>query len=277
MRRAYWFLLLFGLWCIGCGIWYMFAVKGISTDPRFFNPHVRWMAILEILVMVLIACLIGFAIGWALRDGPLSSWQEAVEQLESEKQTLLLRQQQEEEELQKLQGELIQVQQTYAVKLNKSRQDTASLTKELADVNLELSRVASLGSAPIQVQQLENEAGALRFRAKQLEFQIHELEENNQKLSVALEECHAGQLRKAAAEPMHPFVRPVEMNEKDDLTLIKGIGPFIEKRLNMVGIYTFRQISEFTPEMIEHVTKAIEFFPNRILRDDWVGQATRLV
>ncbi|HMI66880.1 MAG TPA: hypothetical protein VK517_12620, partial [Cyclobacteriaceae bacterium] len=78
-------------------------------------------------------------------------------------------------------------------------------------------------------------------------------------------------------EPTHPFVRPVTEDEKDDLTVIKGIGPFIEKRLNMVGIYTLKQISEFTPETIDQVSKAIEFFPNRMLRDDWVGQAKALI
>ncbi len=123
---------------------------------------------------------------------------------------------------------------------------------------------------------LENEANALRFRAKQLEFQNQELEETIRKLKHELEVSIALHSRKLV-EPMHPFVRPITEDEKDDLTVIKGIGPFIEKRLNMVGIYTLKQISEFTPETIEQVTKAIEFFPNRMLRDDWVGQAKRLV
>ena len=71
----------------------------------------------------------------------------------------------------------------------------------------------------------------------------------------------------------HPFVRPVEPDEKDNLTEIKGIGPFIEKRLNMLGIYTFKQLSELTPELIDRVGNAIEFFPGRIERENWIGQA----
>ncbi|MEO1258460.1 MAG: hypothetical protein AAFZ15_06670 [Bacteroidota bacterium] len=65
--------------------------------------------------------------------------------------------------------------------------------------------------------------------------------------------------------------------EKDDLTRIKGIGSFLEKKLNGLGIYTFEQISQFDANMIEQVTAAIEFFPGRIERDDWVGQATALI
>ena len=64
--------------------------------------------------------------------------------------------------------------------------------------------------------------------------------------------------------------------DKDDLKLINGIGPFIEKKLNALEIFTFKQISKFTPKDIEAVNKAIEFFPGRIVRDDWVGQAKEL-
>jgi predicted flap endonuclease-1-like 5' DNA nuclease len=66
-------------------------------------------------------------------------------------------------------------------------------------------------------------------------------------------------------------------DEKDDLKRINGIGPFIENKLNNIGIYTFEQISQFDGDMVEKVTDAIEFFPGRIDRDDWVGQAKRLL
>ncbi len=65
--------------------------------------------------------------------------------------------------------------------------------------------------------------------------------------------------------------------EKDDLTRIKGIGSFLEKKLNALGIYTYQQISKLDGPLIEKVTTAIEFFPGRVERDDWVGQASRLM
>ncbi len=64
--------------------------------------------------------------------------------------------------------------------------------------------------------------------------------------------------------------------DRDDLKQINGIGPFIEEKLNDLGIYTFEQISALDDEMVETLTTAIEFFPGRIERDDWVGQADRL-
>jgi predicted flap endonuclease-1-like 5' DNA nuclease len=64
--------------------------------------------------------------------------------------------------------------------------------------------------------------------------------------------------------------------EADDLTLICGIGGWINEKLNALDIYTFRQISNFDKEDIETVTDTIEYFPGRIERDDWISQAEEL-
>jgi predicted flap endonuclease-1-like 5' DNA nuclease len=66
-------------------------------------------------------------------------------------------------------------------------------------------------------------------------------------------------------------------SEKDDLKMISGIGPFIEERLHALDIYTFRQISKFTPQDIDTINDAIEYFSGRIERDEWVAQALELV
>jgi len=63
---------------------------------------------------------------------------------------------------------------------------------------------------------------------------------------------------------------------RDDLTKLNGIGPYIEQKLNEIGIYTFDQISKFTIEDIRVITELIDFFPDRIERDNWVGQASAL-
>jgi len=64
--------------------------------------------------------------------------------------------------------------------------------------------------------------------------------------------------------------------EKDDLTKITGVGPFIEEKLNGIGIYTYDQISRFSEEDMFIVTDSIDFFPGRMMRDNWVGQAEAL-
>lgn len=62
-------------------------------------------------------------------------------------------------------------------------------------------------------------------------------------------------------------------SEKDELQVIKGIGPFIEEKLNALGIFKFVQIAKMTSKIEDEVNIAIEFFPGRVKRDEWVKQA----
>ena len=66
-------------------------------------------------------------------------------------------------------------------------------------------------------------------------------------------------------------------SDKDDLQAIKGVGPFIEEKLNALGIYTYEQISKMNSELEDTVNLAIEFFPGRVKRDQWAGQAKTLL
>jgi predicted flap endonuclease-1-like 5' DNA nuclease len=63
---------------------------------------------------------------------------------------------------------------------------------------------------------------------------------------------------------------------RDDLNLIEGIGPFIEKKLNDLGVHSFEQIAAWTTEDIATITQQLNYFEGRIEKDDWVGQAQNL-
>ncbi len=62
----------------------------------------------------------------------------------------------------------------------------------------------------------------------------------------------------------------------DDLKLIKGVGPKLEKLLNSLGFYHFDQISVWTKDQVEWVDDNLEGFKGRIERDDWQNQAIKL-
>jgi len=64
--------------------------------------------------------------------------------------------------------------------------------------------------------------------------------------------------------------------EWDDLKVIKGIGPVIEKALNARGIHHYRQIANFNATDVDWVNSELDF-PGRIEREDWIEQAKRLV
>ena len=64
--------------------------------------------------------------------------------------------------------------------------------------------------------------------------------------------------------------------EPDDLKLIVGIGPVLERMLHNLGVTTFRQIARWSDrDSAEFDTKLPEF-PGRIVRDQWVTQAREL-
>jgi branched-chain amino acid transport system ATP-binding protein len=61
----------------------------------------------------------------------------------------------------------------------------------------------------------------------------------------------------------------------DSLTLIKGIGPVNERKLNAHGVFHFDQIAAWTEADIV-AAEVYLAFDGRIAREDWVGQARRL-
>jgi len=65
-------------------------------------------------------------------------------------------------------------------------------------------------------------------------------------------------------------------DDTDDLKMIKGVGPAIEKTLNDLGIYRFNQIAEMSEYDIDRVAQRMKGFRSRIYREDWVGQARSL-
>ena len=62
----------------------------------------------------------------------------------------------------------------------------------------------------------------------------------------------------------------------DNLKLIKGVGPAIEKTLNELGIQRFDQIAEMSEYDIDRVAHRLKGFRSRIYREDWIGQARDL-
>jgi NADH-quinone oxidoreductase subunit E len=74
---------------------------------------------------------------------------------------------------------------------------------------------------------------------------------------------------------MPPSPLPGPEGAPDDLKLISGIGPGIEKTLHELGIYHFRQIAGLTPDNVAWIDQRLRF-RGRIEREDWIGQAQRL-
>ncbi|MCX8491457.1 MAG: hypothetical protein ORN54_10350, partial [Cyclobacteriaceae bacterium] len=115
------------------------------------------------------------------------------------------------------------------------------------------------------------EHGRYAMQIKHLEMQLTNEKMITSGLKQELEKAHTPK-----PKPVEVLIEKGSEKNRDDLKLISGIGPVIESKLNAIGIYTFKQISEFTPEIIDFVVTSIKFFQDRIGRDNWIGQAAAL-
>ncbi|VAW19337.1 NADH-ubiquinone oxidoreductase chain E [hydrothermal vent metagenome] len=70
------------------------------------------------------------------------------------------------------------------------------------------------------------------------------------------------------------FERP--KGEADDLKLISGVGPVLEKKLIALGVIRFDQLAAFGAKEIDALDDALNF-KGRIVRDQWTKQAAALV
>lgn len=62
----------------------------------------------------------------------------------------------------------------------------------------------------------------------------------------------------------------------DDLKMIKGVGPKLEKLLNTLGFFHFDQIAKWSADELSWVDQNLEGFKGRASRDEWVSQADTL-
>lgn len=89
--------------------------------------------------------------------------------------------------------------------------------------------------------------------------------------------------KKAAAKKAEPKAEPEakaapkkkEAAAADDLKLLSGVGPVLEKKLHEAGVTTFAQIAAWTEKDIADFDEKLSFH-GRIEREGWVEQAKEL-
>ncbi len=96
------------------------------------------------------------------------------------------------------------------------------------------------------------------------------LQDENEKLKSELDRCLE------TAKNLQKRLNSSAAMEKDNLQHIRGIGKILELRLNQLGIYSFRQISNWDNTDIQKISKDIGPFRDRIVRDKWIVQAKEL-
>jgi predicted flap endonuclease-1-like 5' DNA nuclease len=274
MRKGYWIILVFAIWCVVSAVWYMFSIKGLPANTALIKPATTTIAITEIIVMITVAFLMGFGLAWMMRSEPL---EEAIDEARNseyqvrELEARIAVHKEAEENAEKL----VRFAEEKAMKAQRASDQVASKIEELTTSQVQLTERNRDLETKVQV--LEGEVNSSKFRARVLEAEVAD---KNKAIGALTQELDTTPKVEHRDWSDHPFVRPIEISnagdERDDLTEIKGIGPAFQKKLNLLDIYTFRQLSELDGEAVERLAEIIEVFPERIHRDNWIGQATKL-
>ncbi|MCB1518793.1 MAG: 50S ribosomal protein L21, partial [Hyphomicrobiaceae bacterium] len=93
---------------------------------------------------------------------------------------------------------------------------------------------------------------------------------------AAPKKAEAEEAPKPAAAPAKAASATATEGVIDDLKLISGVGPALEKKLNALGITSLKQVAEFDAAETERVDAELNF-KGRIEREDWIQQAKDLL
>ncbi len=133
--------------------------------------------------------------------------------------------------------------------------------QDMAAADWSAAEIAQPATVSANEDRLRAEIGDLEEQVRARDARIHELELTSDAAAAA------------DATPVAWSPPATATTEPDDLKKIKGIGPVLEKRLNSLGITTYRQIGQFTDDDIARVAEVLKSFPDRIRQDDWISQA----
>ena len=262
MRPVYLILAAFLLLSIFFTRWYLCTVRGMCEAAT------SW----EIGFMIIAGLVVGFAAAWLLGERTFRLLRGQLGNLYHEKITLDAQLRLLERENQAARKHVIEWQQE------------GSLLTQVKKVTEPL-----LAEARRQVDGLEEELKEYRRRYDNLREETDAIRQTADRLRAELdaERDNEAALFLQPVTPPDPIVgqkkpgarssfTPSSWQTRDDLTQISGIGPGIQKKLNDLGIYSYQQIAEFTPDDIERVTGVLRVFKGRIGRDNWIGQAAAL-
>ena len=266
MRAVYTLItIVFLLLCVFFTKWYLCNVRGLC----------ELAASLEIFSMILVAFLIGFAGSWLLSENTFRFLRSQLGGLQKERTGLHEQLQLLEKENQSARKHVAEWQQEVSL-LAQVKKVTEPLLMEAKHQVSALEQ--ELNQYQRRYENLKQETDTIRHTAEQLKNELEEKRTREAKLKLDEAKKIETEVTVPVRKPELASSRftPSSWQTKNDLTLISGIGPAIQRKLNELGIYSFKQISELTPEMIDQIATAIKFFPDRMGRDNWIGQAAAL-
>ncbi len=209
--------------------------------------------LLQILLFLILAAVVGFFIGWITRGSGFESRLLASENKWRAKHHLLLG------EKQQLQSELDAAEQEKSEPL---------LTHQDNDIALSLPFKSAQDQSQLADTEPVQDHPLNRLRSEIIQIEKEQIARQISGHNEIFEESALSLASNVGLDQLD--------GEIDDLKAIKGIGPKIESTLNNLGIYHLDQIADFTEENIIWVNEHLQF-SGRIEREKWVAQAQNLI
>ena len=172
-----------------------------------------------------------------------------------------------EQQLAQTQARLNAIELDLANLRTQSQEDLARFGETLQERDAEIQRLRTT------VEELD----MFRGEVEKKDLALREAEERRV-MDVSEREEEIGALRKRlveyrVAQRFSAQAKSTGATEKDDLKQIHGIGPVMERVLNRMGMFTFRQIAEWKEQDVEHMASELNTFPDRIRHDNWIDGA----
>jgi poly(hydroxyalkanoate) granule-associated protein len=166
-------------------------------------------------------------------------------------------------------------------KLVKEGEKVENRTRQVTGDSLEEIKSKATGTwdklEQVFEDRVEKALGSLGVPTSQ---QLDQLSARVDELTAAVERASArkgaGASKKTTAKTatrVTPDNETTADREPDDLKIIAGVGPVLERKLNEIGVVSYRQIAAWKAKDINEVEAAIVRISGRITRDNWVAQA----
>jgi predicted flap endonuclease-1-like 5' DNA nuclease len=225
--------------------------QNIALGPgtEAFSSH-----LLEIIIMLLGAAILGFIIGWLFRK----TYKEVYLSMKEEHDKCPGIKASLEQSISGLKSDLGISQ----ADLEKARELISNLNRDIAGLKADLNtKISSLDTANLNIAQLEKEIHALKERGASLQASLDksnlsisaldgEKANLNNEIKRLKEEINKIGLKVAAATPV---IKAPDMKKAalilgknwhfDDLKIVEGIGPKIEELFHKAGINTWHQLA----------------------------------
>lgn len=238
------------------------------------------LTILEILVFMIIAAILGVLLGWVLR-GALGSEQAEVSDLRAQLRNLK-KQQRENDAATKAESVSTATTTTAssASKLTQVTQSKPAETKKNPPIKKATdSRKVAVKKSPATkktvAKKIAVKASPAKKTAATKRATVKRISQKSKPAAQMSKSEKTAKQRAAKKEVVGIVSRIGKGESKDDLTRIYGIGPKFSAMLNKMGIRSYAQIAQLRKADVRTISSAIGVFSDRIERDDWVAGAKK--